>query len=749
MELSEFLVDFIVITVLGGLLVNLLTDLLKKFFSKPEEKVSDEISLKCPPHFDDKLIGRKSDIKKLRKKLTKNKCVWISSIGGIGKSTLAIIYAQKYRLRYKRIYWLSWKGTIHKTIEDKVNVQLLSELSREEAYSKIIYFFREKVKDSTLLIIDGLDEYNSEEIEIIKSFRCKILITSRISSLNHIEHRLDMLSISECNKLFRFHAKSKISSEQLETILELTGRHTLSIKLLARYARCYSVEKLFKDILNYDISDLHNSIEILDGEPNSQIIAYFTQIYTITYSQRKKSILMNLSFLPSNDLSIKELEILMGYTIFEDIVELEKIGWIISRGHGTIYLHPILSNTIRQISVNENIQSTEYQGMLENVNDLIAISSDEFDNYNYKERFLPYCESIAKYYRWEDVLIAQLMMNISSINYIMSGKEAISLEYAQKACSIFKKIFDENPYDEEMAILYARALSDLSEYYYKDSCNKAIETEERSLKIKINIIGNQYRILDLLKSYNNLMLYHHANFDNSFFNVAERIMLEYKDDIKKYKRTAANLYNHFALLLCSQNRRVESIAYLKLALEIIIVNRAQHHYMYPMMINSLGGVYGELFVSGELSSEFEKKEAQKNALKYLYKGYYIKRKKYNKPTSSIAISLHNIATTWSLADHNMIALFYEYRALKIRREIPEERLYLASSILRLGIIFSIIYSHCFLSFFKVKGCEYLKEAQKMYTEHVEKNPNVNCIAELANCKKYLDFLSITGSDKKK
>ncbi|MCM1233856.1 MAG: NB-ARC domain-containing protein [Ruminococcus flavefaciens] len=748
MEFSEFIVEFIVITILGGLLVNLLTNLLGKFFSKPKEKASDEISLRRPPHFDDKLIGRKSDIKKLRKKLTKNRCVWISSIGGIGKSTLAIIYAQKYRLRYKRIYWLSWKGTIYKTIEDKVNVQLLSELSREELYSKIIYFFREKVNDSTLLIIDGLDEYNSEEIEIIKSFRCKILITSRISSLNHIEHKLNMLSISECSKLFRYHAKSKITSEQLEVILQLTGRHTLSIKLLARYARCYSVDNLFKYILNCDIGSLHNSIEILDGEPNSQIIAYFTKIYTITYDQRKKSILMNLSFLPSSDLSIKELEELMGDAILEDIVELEKIGWIICRGHGTVYLHPVLSNTIRQISINENVQPIEYQRMIENVNALIAISFDEFDNYNYKERFLPYCESIVKYYRWEDILIAQLMMNISYIYYIMNGEGTVSLEYASKACFIFEKIYNENHNDEEIAILYARALSDLSEYYYKDSCSKAIEIEERSLKIKENILGNQYRILDLLKSYNNLMLYYYTNFDNSFFIAAKRIMLEYKDDIKRYKRIASNLYNHFALLLRSQNRRIESIVYLKLALEIIVANKAQYHYMYPMIISSLGGIYGELLVSGEFFSELEKKEVKKNALKYLYKGYHLKRKKYTKYTSSIAISLHNIATTWSLTGHNMIALLYEYKALRIRKDIPEERLYMASSLLRLGIIFSIMYSQYSLNYFKLKGREYLEEAQKMYAEHVEKNTDANCNAELASCKTYLDSLRKTRSDKK-
>lgn len=734
----ETIIDFFGITIVGGVVLHFLTTMIDNHLHKSEEKINDEISLQHPPIFIGKLVGRKTDVKRLRKKLQKSNSVWISSIGGIGKSTLAIIYAHKYKSKYKRIYWLSWKGTLKNTLKDKINIQASSNLLADEIYNKILYYFREQVAESSLLIIDGLDNYVVDEIDIINTFKCKLLITSRRSSCNHNEYPLDMLSEAECSRLFRLHAKAKLSSKQLDTILELTGRHTLSIKLFARYARCYSVEKLFSDIVDHDINSLHNKIEIIDGEPNNQIIAHYMRIYSIICNQEEKLLLMNLSFLPSIDLRIKDLQELFGHNVVEKIVELEKLGWIIRRGNRTIYLHPVLSNTIRQISLNEQTSPKTYQEMITNVNDITSSSIDGFDSYDKMIRFLPYCESIKNYYHWEDPLIAQMLINISHIVYIVSGNNQAVLKDAEKACEILKI---EATHHEKFSQQYARALTDISEYYYKESGRKAIEIEEKALDIKKNL-STPYRTLDILKSYSNLMLYHHSNFDNDYLMIAEHIIIKYQDEIKTFKRTAANLYNHFALLLRSQNRRKESICYLKKAENILTINNAKSHYMYPLIINTIGGVYGELYKSTECLDDNEKKDALKNALKYLYKSYYIKKRQYGKITSSIAISLHNIATTWSYMHCHFIAMFYEYKAIKIREQYSSEQLLLASSFLRLGTIFKDLYKKYHISYFKLKGIALLEKAVEIYQCHNNEEDDIDCKNELNYCRECLDSLNM-------
>lgn len=758
----------------GSCIGNLWSSMIEKFFS-PQKKIDEHISIKQPPTFEGKLVGRKTDIKKLNKKLRKNQSVWLSSTGGMGKSTLAMVYVHKYRFKYRKTYWLDWKGNLQDTLQDENNIYRDESLNSQAIYDRIILYFRKNAPKSSLLIIDGLDQYDNKEIELIMSFRCKLLITSRIQSNLHVEHPLKPLENGQCKALFESQAEIKISNQQLHKLLALTGKHTLAIKLLARYAQRYSIEQLFTNILNGedentdkvsihgDISNLQNKIEIKDGAPPSSIISYFTKIYALECSQPQKEFLMNLSILPSIDLTIPDLKNLIDKNISEETVsELERLGWLVCRRYKSIYLHPVLSSTIRQISVDEKVDPSIFKNMLINTSLLSSVSLDEFDDFNHLSHYLQCYESIICYYTWKDRYIAQLMMNVSCIHYIQYRNSRFSLKNAKKACSILEKIFKATPNDESAKRQYARALSDISEFYYMDSCKKAIEIEEKALKLKEGLPegpkdGKDFdKTLDLLKSYSNLMLYHQANFEEGYIETAKEIVKKYENDLKKYKRTRANLYNHYALLLrsCKQsNVRIsyskEAIRLLNDAIRLLNENGATEHYMYPMFINSLGAIYGEVIIYDKkiekCLTEEERTEYKKCALNNLYKAYFFKKQKYRESVSSIATSQHNLAFFWSEIGHNWIALFYECKATAIRQSINDdnasEPLNLASSLLRLGIIFTAIYEKHHFNYFKTKGMENLKKALTIYDKHCQGNPTANCEKEITVCQKLIEKLN--------
>jgi len=167
-----------------------------------------------------------------------------------------------------------------------------------------------------------------------------------------------------------------------------------------------------------------------------------------------------------------------------------------------------------------------------------------------------------------------------------------------------------------------------------------------------------------------------------------------------------------------------------------------------MFMNSLGAIYGEVIVYDKkfekCLTEEERIEYKKCALKNLYKAYFFKKQKYRESVSSIATSQHNLAFLWSEIGHNWIALFYERKATAIRQSINNdngsEPLNLASSLLRLGIIFTAIYEkHCF-NFFKTKGMENLEKALIIYNKHCRENPNANCEKEITVCRKLINKL---------
>jgi len=748
LENENIIWDIIVKVIICGVIVEVLAGVflerIRHFFSKV--KRNEKISINRPPHFQQKLIGRKADMKSLNKMFRNQQCIWISAPGGYGKTTLAIAYAQKYRWRYQKIFWLSWKGSVEKTLTDDINIVHSNEIKSDEKCNSVLYFLREQISKRSLLIIDGLDDYDSFTIQTLKTFNCKVLITSKADSVNHVEYKLDLLKPKECYWLFFEHSHLRPDKRQFSKILDITNRHPLVIKLLARYAYTYSMDKLFQNLINNDIKEIVNAIEIEDGEHNSRIITYLASVYKITYKDNKKEILMNLAVLPSDDIEISLLEELIDRDIEQYLAELEKLGWLLSRTQGTIYLHPMLAMAIQQNIEDEDVQSNVYENMVENIIRLTTISPDDFDDLKNLVFYIPYCESIIKYYKWEDLKLAKLLNNLSCLKYFVYEDKISVQQNGDRAYNILEREYNKNVDDKDIARLFARLLTDISVFYYKDKCEKAIELEERALEIKMKLNDNE---LDILKSYSNLMLYHHLASHKEYLLTADRIIKDYSKILITYKRTKADFYNHYALMLHLNEKYWDCNQYLEKAKEVLIENEAKEHYMYPMIINSLGASYGYLFMKLTNRNTEEGQEYKKQARKYMYESYNIKKKNLGKPNSSLAISLHNIATIWSEADHNLLAMFYEYRALKIRKEYSEEEIYLASSYLRLGIIFVKLYKNIKVMsrIFKNKGCMYLEEALKIYNGHKgDSADNNSYVYEIDRCNDYMEQFKKKGDN---
>lgn len=634
-----------------------------------------EFTIQKVPNINMKIWGRKKDAKKLHKVIMRNKFVWITSIEGIGKSTFAKYYAKKYRHHYINVYWIDWKGSLKLSLTDNLNIAF-KQASDPNNQSKALLYFRGNSSSKNLLIIDGIDNYTMEDIRQIKDFNCKIIFTSKIttSPLEIKKYNLPYLSKLDCFNLFKMYYKQNISMNKFETkINRLVNNHTLTIKLLGIYANKYSLNSI--DNL-CSLKDLKYEINIGDRSTPQIIMEYLNQLYKINFTTNKKynKILKSIAILPAENLKINYLRILFGDDCVPLLNNLENLGLLEKRDYNSFYLHNVLAEVIRN-KTKEN-EYVLYDEMINNLSLYIQESDDSFKKTNEDIELLNYCYSILKFYKYKNIYRASLLVNTSALYFRIYADSNYAIELCNEAVTIYE--------ENELQLEYARALSIISEFYNKiETYNhvkdngkndniQSIYLETISLEIKKKVGSD----LDILKSYINLMYYYYFwHIDYSIDNSVEELI-----NSCQHSKVKALYYNHLGLLFLNSNNYQESVKCLEKSLEIIKSNKWEEYYLYPLVINSLGAAYGKMYKQDNTNTNI------KQSLQYLYKSYKIKKRSYKYNKTSLAISAHNLATILSENNRIFYALYFEKKALCIRKNMENENTYLASSYYRYGYI---------------------------------------------------------------
>ena len=191
------------------------------------------------------VIGRKYKSKELLKKINSNHMLFLQGVGGIGKTTLAIYIAQKYKHR-KRVHviWVTSKNevlTLDKilnSIAHFFDFTGIDSLSLDEKQDKVLKVLKQ---NRSLLIVDNFETIeNDTEIKAFLnsiSVNCKILITSRnntVVSTNQVTLQVDTLTDKDAIKLMRKelekNSRPELSMEEYKKLLEAIGGSPLAIK---------------------------------------------------------------------------------------------------------------------------------------------------------------------------------------------------------------------------------------------------------------------------------------------------------------------------------------------------------------------------------------------------------------------------------------------------------------------------------------------------------------------------------------
>lgn len=191
-------------------------------------------------------IGRESEIDKMHYIMEKNQLLFLSGIGGIGKTELAKQYANRYRNEYNTIIFAVFNKDIVSLVNDEI---LINHIEKDEKESDIDYFKRkieilkQIVTDKDLIMIDNFDVDSDERLETLFCCPCKFIVTSRMDfrDYNYPQITVDrMENIEDVLQLFSSYNEIIYDAEDtiaIEKLVEYVDYHTMTVELIAKYLR--------------------------------------------------------------------------------------------------------------------------------------------------------------------------------------------------------------------------------------------------------------------------------------------------------------------------------------------------------------------------------------------------------------------------------------------------------------------------------------------------------------------------------
>ncbi len=205
-------------------------------------------------------VGREEELEEIETAFENSNVVFLSGMGGIGKTELAKQIATKMRRegRIDRVAFLNFETSLANTIcshdleftywdEDYTNIGMdtvdkkirkLEEVTREP-----------EVYGGDLIIVDNFDEFDVEqEFELLLQFvncKAKFLFTTRKENIfrdldfKEINVR-KMSNIKNLLNLFQIYNMNHYRDDEMEKIvqiIEFVDRHTMTVDLIAKYLR--------------------------------------------------------------------------------------------------------------------------------------------------------------------------------------------------------------------------------------------------------------------------------------------------------------------------------------------------------------------------------------------------------------------------------------------------------------------------------------------------------------------------------
>ena len=309
-------------------------------------------------------VGREDELSDIDKILFDNQLVFLSGMGGIGKTETAKQYAARYREKYNTVTFAVYEKDIKTLVNDEINI---NKIERDEKESDDDYFKRKiKILEKTatpddLIIIDNFDVEFDEELENLFKCPAKFIITTRMDfrDYNYKQINIDkMTDIKDLLEIFYLYNDIAYTDEEtgyIEKLIEYVDRHTMTVELIAKYLKntCDEPRALYEKFLEKEGVTNTEDIGIKQRKDRklrfNSVNSHIEILFDISdLNDREKELISSLSLFAGMRILEEEYEkIYKSGSVKINLERLVKRGWIeYDEKNKKISLHQVIQDIL-------------------------------------------------------------------------------------------------------------------------------------------------------------------------------------------------------------------------------------------------------------------------------------------------------------------------------------------------------------------------------------------------------------------
>ena len=314
------------------------------------------------------LFGRNREFEEMDRLLmnTDYNCLFVTGMGGIGKSTFIREYLFRHSQRFDTILYMQYEGSIESTISDDNNIEINTLRQDEESKSDVRYFdkklrkIRELVREtSSIIVIDNFTGEVDADLRALLATECMVVLVTRKMPSYQSSRELKISAVSDTyalQQIFEANLRRPITEDEydsFEKILQRVDRHTLVLELIAKQisgshitvssaaalAEEYGFSSIAPEKVDYEKDNQHC------GDTIGNII---DALFEANELSEKKKILMKVASLLGDDgMDINQFHKILQIESKDDANELIKDGWLMINDNA-VSMHRVIREAVHR-----------------------------------------------------------------------------------------------------------------------------------------------------------------------------------------------------------------------------------------------------------------------------------------------------------------------------------------------------------------------------------------------------------------
>lgn len=500
-------------------------------------------------------IGRKEEMALLDSNLEKYKKVFVSGMGGIGKSELVKEYLIKNKEKFRSVMHATYTTSIKDLIVNDNTLGISNffrnppDESDDSYFDRKIRFIESNGTFEDVLVIDNFNVKDDEHLSLLMSLPISIIFTSRNTYEDYCNLRLDVINNEDdLLAIFKKHYPKELNDDDLvavKRIFDLVGNHTLTITIIANMMKKQRIHPRAM------VESLEQNIQygIESQKDVNNMIASVFEMSNVT--EDEKYVLQNLTLVPTFGISAEtffEYCDLDSYDVIDELISKNLVLHDSARDY--ISLHPVVYRTVAKLVGYDDETCANYLSSI-----ISLLNNAKYIEHQRRERILETIAQIARvipktsrYYVQFYLACGQAYHAFAKHNLTIEKLEAlnnddISIETRVEALT---DIADAYRCMEQMDGLWKKANEAMS------LCEKMDQNATKTKKLKSELLGRFGWYYHGIKNHSESLKYFEEqleivlNTDNetderigwAYFNVAlaKRCLNEYSEATASFVR---------------------------------------------------------------------------------------------------------------------------------------------------------------------------------------------------------------------